>query len=143
MNRRSRLGAADLVCTAIALILAAVVEIGLRTLRLPRMSRILGIPLGIDPPSRRPDAIPVTIPGWARRRLAAARRALRHWPFGDTCLRKALVGGAMIRSLDPVLRIGVARHEGALKAHAWIELEGLSLDPGSRDFAIVEGVVTR
>ncbi len=45
-----------------------------------------------------------------------------------------------MRRLDPVLRIGVAKHEGEVKAHAWLEIGGLSLDPGSVDFAPVESV---
>ncbi|WP_191280100.1 lasso peptide biosynthesis B2 protein [Nocardioides flavus (ex Wang et al. 2016)] len=124
--------------TAIALVVSAVVEIGLHTVRLPRLSRLLGVPLDTVGP-REPDiAAPVIVPRRARRRLAAARRALKYWPFGDSCLRMALVGGFLVRDLDPVLRIGVAKHDGVVKAHAWIEIGGLSIDPGAADFAPVE-----
>lgn len=134
------LGPADLGRTAAAFMLALVVEAGLRPLRLPRLSRLLGVPLDTSPRREVQVAEPVIIPRWARRRLAATRRALRYWPFGDSCLRVALVGGCLVRRLDPVLRIGVAKHEGEVKAHAWLEIGGLSLDPGSVDFAPVESV---
>ena len=131
-------GPVDLVRTAAALLLAVVVEVGLRTLRLPRLARLLGVPLEAGPG---PDVEPaelVIVPRWARRRLAATRRALRYSPFGDSCLRVALVGGFLVRRLDPVLRIGVAKHDGEIRAHAWLEIGGRSLDAGSVDFAPVE-----
>ncbi|MGN0065019.1 MAG: lasso peptide biosynthesis B2 protein [Nocardioides sp.] len=133
-------GPADLVRTAAALALAVVVEVGLRTLRLPRLSAILGVPLDTLPATTMERTEPVVVPRWARRRLAATRRALKYWPFGDSCLRLALVGGCLVRRLDPTLRIGVAKHDGEIKAHAWLEIEGLSLDPGAADFAPVERV---
>lgn len=133
-------GPVDLGRTLGAFLLAAVVEVGLRTLRLPRLSRLLGVPL--DTAARRePDDVgTVVVPHRARRRLAATRRALKYWPFGDSCLRVALVGGFLVRDLDPVLRIGVAKHDGEVKAHAWLEVGGLSLDPGAVDFAPVERI---
>lgn len=133
-------GPTDLGRTAAAFVLALVVEAGLRPLPLPLLSRLLGVPLDTSPPREVQLTEPVIIPHWARRRLAAARRALRYWPFGDSCLRVALVGGCLVRRLDPVLRIGVAKHEGEIKAHAWLEIGGLSLDPDSSDFAPVESL---
>lgn len=133
-------GPGDLARTAVALLLALVVEVGLRTLRLPDLAGLLGVPLNTDAPREVDDAEPVVVPRWARRRLAASHRALKHWPFGNTCLRTALVGGSLVRGLDPCLRIGVAKHDGEIKAHAWLEVQGRSLDPGSADFALVEGV---
>lgn len=135
-SRVRRLGLIDLGLTAIAFMIAAVVELGLRTVRLPRLAQFLGTPLATAESSATPIE-KAAFPSWARRRLAAARRALRHWPFDDTCLRVALVGGCLLRSLDPQLRIGVARQDGEIRAHAWIEVGGRSLDPGSRDFATV------
>jgi hypothetical protein len=134
------LGVADLTRTAAAVLLALVVEVGLKTLTLPRLSGLLGVPLETGAQRQVEVADPVVVPHWARRRLAATRRALKHWPFGDSCLRLALVGGFLVRRLDPALRIGVAKHEGEIKAHAWLEIGGLSLDPGSVDFAPVESI---
>ncbi len=134
------LGPTDLGRTAAAFLLAVIVEVGLRTLRLPRLSHLLGVPLDTSVQRNAEITEPVIVPRWARRRLAATRRALKYWPFGDSCLRLALVGGALVRRLDPILRIGVAKHEGEIKAHAWLEIGGLSLDPGSVDFAPVESI---
>ena len=133
-------GPMDLGRTAAAFLLAVIVEAGMRTLRLPRLSALLGVPLDTSVREEVEISEPVIVPRWARRRLTATRRALRYWPFGDSCLRIALVGGCLVRRLDPVLRIGVAKHEGEVKAHAWLEIGGLSLDPGSVDFAPVESI---
>lgn len=142
MSRLPVLAPVDMGRTAAAFLLTAVVEVGLRALRLPRLASILGVPIALDQqPLQHNIPDPVVIPRWARRRLAASRRVLRHWPFGDTCLRQALVGGAMIRSLEPALRIGVTKRDGGVRAHAWIEIEGISLDPGSKDFASIERTV--
>ncbi len=131
-------GPVDLARTAAALLVALVVELGLRTMRLPRLARLLGVPLEAAPgPAVEPTEL-VVVPRWARRRLVATRRALRHSPYGDSCLRVALVGGFLVRRLDPVLRIGVAKHDGEIRAHAWLEIGGRSLDAGSVDFAPVE-----
>jgi hypothetical protein len=130
-------GPVDLVRIACAFAVAAGVEIGLRSLRLPRLCRLLGVPLDT---SATPEVVAgtVVVPPWAQRRLAATRRALAHSPFGDSCLRVALVGGFMVRQLEPVLKIGVAKQGGDVRAHAWLEIGGLSLDPGSVDFLAVE-----
>lgn len=66
---------------------------------------------------------------WAERRLDATRRILRHWPFGDTCLRQALIGGQRLRRLGPRLHVGVAMVDGELRAHAWLEVRGSIIDP--------------
>lgn len=114
-----------------AVVIAVVVEAGLRVLRLPRLSAWLGAPLGLEqeaalmPSDGRTARLTVT----ERRRLRAAWRVLRHWPFGDTCLRRALVGGHVLRRRKPVLRVGVAKIEGRIQAHAWLEIDGVSLDP--------------
>lgn len=133
-------GPVDLVRTAGAFLLAGVVEVGLRSVPLPRLSRLLGVPLDTCA-LHEPHAVGlVVVPHWARRRLAATRRAFKYWPCGDSCLRVALVGGFLVRGLDPVLRIGVAKHDGEVTAHAWLEIRGLSLDPGSADFLPVESI---
>jgi hypothetical protein len=46
------------------------------------------------------------------------------------CLRRLLAG----RGIEGILRIGVAREEGRLLAHAWIEWEGKPL--GEREESI-------
>lgn len=109
----------------------AVVEIGLRTTRLPRLARLLGVRLGVDaPPS--PETVPLDprVRFGIRRAARAIDRVLRRWPFGDTCLRRALILGVLIRRLDPTLLIGVRRDDDAqIAAHAWLVVAGSTLDP--------------
>jgi hypothetical protein len=113
-----------------ALVVAAVVEVGLRTTSLPRLARALGTPLtvdGVDAYGEVAGARP--LPDWAVRRVHASRRILRHWPFGDTCLRQALVCGWLVRRLRPALQLGVAKVEGDVRAHAWLVVSGAVVDP--------------
>lgn len=114
----------------VALGLACFTEVGLRTVGLPRLSRRLGTPLQSDDEIT-PAAvtIPTGLAPQDRRRVRAARRVMRHWPFGDTCLRQALVSGALIRHRSPSLVVGVAKLDGKLRAHAWLEIDGGILDP--------------
>jgi hypothetical protein len=109
--------------------MAVVVEVGLRTTTLPRLARALGAPLAVD--GFDPYAGPVdgVIPGWASARMSAARRVLRHWPFGDSCLRQALVCGGLVRRLEPALQLGVAKVDGEVRAHAWLVVGGSVVDP--------------
>lgn len=120
---------------------ALVVEIGLRTVGLPRLSRWMGAPLQLDGAPDAPDFMFPSLEPWAKRRLSAVRRVLRHWPFGDTCLRLALVSGRRLRKLGPMLRVGVTKQDGELKAHAWLEIDGVSLDPAAPQlFAVLAPV---
>ena len=50
----------------------------------------------------------------------------RYTPVTATCLKKALVLSWLLgrRGTRTELRIGVARHEGRLKAHAWLDYDG-------------------
>lgn len=62
-------------------------------------------------------------------RLAAI--AGRRGPVTATCLRQSLLvyWSLRRRGLDPRLQIGVRKNGAALDAHAWVELQGESLDP--------------
>jgi hypothetical protein len=114
-------------CTALALAIA--VEVGLRTTTLARLARALGTPLAVEGFDAYSGTAGVPLPGWAVLRMNAARRVLRHWPFGDTCLRQALVCGWLVRSLRPALQLGVAKVEGEVRAHAWLIVNGTVVDP--------------
>lgn len=108
---------------------AVVVEAGLRSAGLPRLSRVVGVPL------RPSDAVGTPAAPWLplspseRRRVRATRRVMRHWPFGDTCLRQALVSGTLLRGRSPRLVVGVAKIDGQIRAHAWLDIDGQVLDP--------------
>jgi hypothetical protein len=128
--RIPRVRPAEVPHLCVALALAVVVEVGLRTTTLPRLARALGTPLAVDGfdayagPADGPG-----LPPWAVERIEAAWRVLRHWPFGDTCLRQALVCGRMLRRLQPALQLGVAKVDGVIRAHAWLVVGGTVVDP--------------
>lgn len=129
----------ELPAVVAAAAVAVAVEIGLHTLKLPRLARLMGTPLADDGgvPARVVDSFPM--PPRLVVRLRAVRRVMRHWPFGDTCLRLALVSGQRIRRLRPLLRVGVAKDADGVRAHAWLEVDGVSLDPEApNEFAVIE-----
>lgn len=115
----------------VALVMACVVEIGLRLSSLPVLSARLGVPLDLDAgrsATQPPEATAANLTRRQRLRIRAIDRVLQRWPFGDTCLRRALINGYTLRSRSPVLRIGAARNDdGDVLAHAWIEFDGLAL----------------
>ena len=114
--------------------LAAYVEVGLRRWTLPELAARLHVRLDLSS-----DAAPVpeqiVLPRGAQGSIAAVYRVLRHWPWGDTCLRRALLLGHRLSWLDPTLRIGVRRAgDGGVGAHAWLEIGGHSIDPEAANF---------
>ena len=115
-----------------ALAVAVVVEIGLRVTTLPRLAGALGTPLAVTSgglPDTMSGTRPAQLTPHARRQVRATRRVMRHWPFGDTCLRQALVSGQRLRRLQPTLHVGVAKIDGEIRAHAWLTIGGGVLDP--------------
>ena len=128
--RVPRVRPSELPSLCAALALAVVVEVGLRTTTLPRLARALGTPLAVDGfEAYVGPAGAVLLPDWAVLRMHSVRRVLRHWPFGDTCLRQALVCGWLLRSLGPALQLGVAKVDGEVRAHAWLVVSGTVVDP--------------
>lgn len=122
----------ELPATLATLVVAAVVEVGLRWTTLPRLASRLGTPLatpGTGGPDSPTGPLVLVLPPWARRQVSATRRVLRRWPFGDTCLRQALISGHRLRRLGPELHVGVARIDGEIRAHAWLVIRGGVLDP--------------
>ena len=131
MSRLTRLPLSDVLRTAATVAVAAFVEVGLRTVSLPRLAAMVGAPLLLEDPGGSGPAVDpeFVLPPGARRQLAATRRVLRHWPFGDTCLRQALISGQRLRRFQPHLQVGVAKFEGEVRAHAWLVIRGRILDP--------------
>lgn len=123
-------------CLAVALL----VEACIRSVELPRLARLVGVPLRLGPNLESGAAVL----SWSERersRLDLAVRLMRHWPWGNTCLRNALVVGHVVRRRRPRLRVGVALVDGEVHAHAWLEIDGANLDPtGSAEFTPLEAV---
>jgi len=84
---------------------------------------------GAAAPCLNDSGVALTLSEREKEQLDTAWRVLRQRPFNGTCLRRAIVGGYFLRAHDPLLRIGVAKDRGRVTAHAWIEVDGVSLDP--------------
>lgn len=122
---------------AATLATAALVEVGLRTMRLPTLASLCGAPLWDQPEAPSP---PTTrslhcISDADRRRLRLCVRVCDRWPADEKCLRLALVSAWRIRHHRPRLVVGVALDGGQVAAHAWLAVDGVSLNPSdSGDF---------
>lgn len=120
----------EVLTTLHVLALITFVELTIRWVSLPRLTRLLGVRLDLgsaSPPSR-PYRLS-TLPPRARRRLRCTRRVANHWPFSaGPCLRRSLVAGRLLRDLDPSLRLGVAGSGDELHAHSWLEIDGRPLE---------------
>lgn len=120
--------------------LAGLVEVGVRCGRLPPLARLLGVELRLDGAS--PAATRALLPWWTVESVRATDALYRRVPLEGTCLRRALVLGHRLRRLSPVLRIGVRPAdppETGIQAHAWLEIDGASLDPSAARYATLEG----
>lgn len=115
--------------------LACVTEVAVRTVPLPMLSSVYGVSFGLVGPAAAGAPSLEDLPAWAVRRLRVVVRVMRRWPVQGECLRHALVAGQRVRALHPELRLGVAREEGAVIAHAWLVIGGKSLDPTSGRYA--------
>lgn len=123
LQRLASLGPLGLADLLLLLVLAVIAEAGVRTRPLPSVAARFGLRLtGACTP----------VSAWRmtprqRQRMRSVEMLLRHWPFigpDAACLRRALLLGWVFRDRDPVLRIGVARGDDGVSAHAWIEFEG-------------------
>lgn len=124
----------------ISLFVAARLEWLIRRRDLRAASRWAGVTMALDGSSAPPiaDVKDVEFNARERARLDVAWRVLRTPPFDATCLRRALVGGYFLRHRDPILRVGVTKKDGQVFAHAWIEIDGVSLDPdGATKYAVL------
>ena len=93
------------------------VDIALRLVSVPRLLPPTAAATPTNPP------LPLARIGWL---LEVARR---YSPLPSTCLKDALVLARMLRAegLDAAVKIGVARGDGGLRAHAWVEHRGAPL----------------
>ena len=123
--------------TVRAIVLFVRVELGLRTTDLPTLAARLGLVIGDAQPVAAP-ATPAVSGRSAREALAVVTRVSRHWPPGDTCLRRCLVLGALLAPARPVLTLGVQRaDDGSIGAHSWLVIGGASIDPMAERYTIL------
>jgi hypothetical protein len=107
--------------------LVTVVEVLLRLRPTDQAARWLGAPLVRNDPGELP---PLDLDLCTKRELALLGSLLwvqRLWPWDETCLRRALAAGWLLRRRQPGLCLGLTSSEGAL-AHAWLVIEGHALD---------------
>ncbi|WP_402467053.1 lasso peptide biosynthesis B2 protein [Isoptericola aurantiacus] len=136
---RAQLDAVELVA------LAAVVELGVRHAPLPRLAALLRLDLVAGRPADAANGAgraALAFTPRERDRLELAARILRTRYFDGSCLRAALVGGHVLRAHRPQLAIGVAKRGGAVAAHAWLVVDGTSLDPSADEEFLVLGAPT-
>jgi hypothetical protein len=101
-----------------------VVEAGLRTMNIGKLSEIMRVPLAsgvIAPLDEDVDDVSVLSPE-ERRAYWATGWVLSRWIFQGTCLRQALVVGFILRRHHPILRLGLIGEGDS--AHAWVEARG-------------------
>src|SRR5690625_6139565 len=118
----------DYAAVAQAVVRQSRIEWAMRRRPLPEVARTFGAPLVTDTGSTATEPFAERLTGHERRSLRAVRRVLRHWPWEDTCLRRALATGHVLRHREPSLRVGVAKTDGEVRAHAWLEIDGRTLD---------------
>jgi hypothetical protein len=113
-----------------AVVVLAVVEVLIRWMPLPRLSRMLGVRLDVSSQGGDADQMRLgELPPRARRQVRCANRVADVWPFSKgPCLRRSLIAGHLLRRNDPALRIGLAGSGDELLAHAWIEIDGRPLE---------------
>jgi hypothetical protein len=120
----------ELLTTVYAACVLAVVEATIRWVPLPRLSTMLGCPLELSPSTRGPAITSSHDLGRrARRELRCTQRVADTWPLSHgPCLRRALVGGHLLRRLGTCVRLGTYDDGGSLVAHAWLEVDGRPLE---------------
>jgi Transglutaminase-like superfamily len=107
-----------------------VVEMLIRWVPLPRLSRLLGLRVNLAPARPAVEQMRATeLPARAGRQLRCTRRVADAWPFSKgPCLRRSLVVGHLLRHHDPAVRLGVAGSGDHLFAHAWVEIDDRPLE---------------
>lgn len=122
-----RLPLAEQRTTLWVLAVSMVVELAIRRVPLPRVSRAFGVAWlrDVDGAGR---TGPSSLSSRDRRVVRCTRRVMRWWPFSEgNCLRQSLVIGYALRRHRPRLQIGVALPSTGFGAHAWLEVCGLRI----------------
>jgi hypothetical protein len=128
--RALRTSPRELLTTVRAFVVIVVVELLIRWVPLPRLSRLLGVRVDLHPAGADVERFPLLdLPPTARRQLRCTWKVADAWPFSaGPCLRRALVGGHLLRQFDPSVRLGVTGGGDALLAHAWLEIDDRPLE---------------
>jgi hypothetical protein len=104
-------------------------EVALRVAPIDAIARRVGAPLadvGVAVDPTMPPLEEESLTDHELLLFAAGDWVLARWVYDATCLRRALVGGWILRRRHPELRIGLVE-EGDVAAHAWLVVEGRSI----------------
>ena len=147
LGRLRRLSVLELLTSLHSVIVMTIVELTVRWVPLPRLSRAFGVPLRLGPDKPGYDGNPPgDLDARTLRQLACTHRVAAVWPFSDgPCLRRAITAGHLIRRLLPELRMGVVGDTDNVVAHAWLEIDGQPLESVEhlRPFGDISGPVDR
>src|SRR5262245_57439252 len=124
--------------TLYAAVVLLVVELLIRWIPLPRLSRVLGVRLDLSPaPPTHPRSATLTLPAESQRRVRSANRVVNRWPLcKGPCLRRSLVTAHLLRAHHPAIRLGTAGAGDTLRAHAWVEIDDRPLEDVS-EYAVL------
>ncbi len=115
------------VATAYVTGLVVVVEALVRLRPVDQAARWLRSPLVTTDPGVLPPLEPDLLTDQELRLLGSLRWVQRLWLWDETCLRRALAAGWLLRRRRPGLCLGLPGSGGVL-AHAWLVIEGQALD---------------
>ena len=129
-RRAASLPMTELLVMSHAAVALLVVELLIRWVPLPRLSRILGVRLDLSPaPVVQEEPVALDLPHSAQVRLRNTSRVADRWPFcKGPCLRRSLVTAHLLRAYDPAIRLGTAGSGDTLRAHAWVEIDDRPLE---------------
>lgn len=111
------------------------VEALLRATDLTRCCRALGIcPPGQSAASLVSPALDVEVMRLAEQ---AVDRAYRKLSLPNSCLRRALTLGALLRQYGPALKLGVRRAGETLDAHAWLVIDSHEIQAPDVNYVVL------
>lgn len=108
--------------------IALVIEIGLRLGKPSELARLLGVALIEGATTTTSSLIELSDPRVVAQ-VRAVRLVFRRTPLPSTCLRRALLTAWALRSLDPVVVIGVKVDGDRFEAHSWVRIGDVVIDP--------------
>jgi hypothetical protein len=112
-------------------VLALAAELAVRLLPLPRAARAFGASVDVSDSPASVSSDVTLLPAWAQRKVAYVVLVMDAWPGDGLCLRRSLVLARRLRALAPRLDIGVRSDAGSVRAHAWIVVGGVAIEPGN------------
>jgi hypothetical protein len=110
------------------LVLASLVEVGLRTVSFNQVARWFRVSLITDSTDNPNTPGTPDFDETERRQIRNVLRVMHYWPFAKgSCLRQSILLAYLLRRREPVVRLGVSRQDDEIVAHAWVDICGISL----------------